>query len=266
MSAPGRIAPAPPPTWRVAAASVRGASHERLSLPCQDAHQWALLPDSFLVAAVADGAGSALLAEIGAAVAVSATIEAARRRFTQLKLPNLKDDSAWHELLKELLSGAREAVEQEANSRALPARDLACTLSLVIATTDFAASIQVGDGAVLVATPQGEMTLVNRPVQGECLNETIFLTSPEALEHAQTGLWRGHLGHVAVFSDGLQMAALRMPAAEPHPGFFTPLFQFVGGQAEGPEAHEALANFLTSPRLRDRTDDDVTLLLAALLP
>jgi Protein phosphatase 2C len=257
----GAVLPSP---WRVAAASVRGASHERLGLPCQDAHQWALLPESFLVAAVADGAGSALLAEVGAAVAVSATIEAARRRFNRLNLPAPQDDAGWKELLAELLALAREAVEKEAVSRSLPLRDLACTLSLVVATRDFAAAIQIGDGAVLAAAADGQMRLVSRPLQGECLNETVFLTSPESLALAQWGLWRGRLAHLAVFSDGLQMAALRMPEAEPHPGFFGPLFRFIDGQPNGSEAHMALATFLSSPRLRDRTDDDVTLFLAAL--
>lgn len=49
--------------WRVAAASVRGTTHEKTGQPCQDAHCWEQLPESVLVAAVADGAGSAALGE-----------------------------------------------------------------------------------------------------------------------------------------------------------------------------------------------------------
>lgn len=251
--------------WRVAGASVRGASHERLGLPCQDAHQWAVLPGAVLVAAVADGAGSALLADVGASIAVTASIDAAQRRFSRRKVPEHKDDSAWQEILREVLEAARKAVEHEAGMRELPARDFACTLSLVFAAAGFAATIQIGDGAVVIATAEGQMRAVSRPPQGECLNETVFLTSPESLTLAQTEIWHGHLAHLAMFSDGLQMAALRMPAAEPHPGFFTPLFQFLARDGDEAQRHEALAAFLCSPRLRDRTDDDVTLFLATLL-
>jgi hypothetical protein len=61
------------------------------------------------------------------------------------------------------------------------------------------------------------------------------------------------------------MTALRMPGADPHPGFFAPLFQFLSREGDGTLAQEALASFLASPRVRGRTDDDLTLLLATLV-
>jgi hypothetical protein len=56
-----------------------------------------------------------------------------------------------------------------------------------------------------------------------------------------------------------------MPGADPHPGFFAPLFQFLSREGDGTLAQEALASFLASPRVRGRTDDDLTLLLATLV-
>jgi serine/threonine protein phosphatase PrpC len=61
--------------WRVVAASVGGTSHLRNNQLCQDAHHWQILPDNVLVAAVADGAGSAVSGKLGAMVAVEAAIE-----------------------------------------------------------------------------------------------------------------------------------------------------------------------------------------------
>jgi len=49
--------------WRLAA-SVRGKPRESGQL-CQDAHHWEKLPEGVLVAAVADGAGSATLGKWG---------------------------------------------------------------------------------------------------------------------------------------------------------------------------------------------------------
>jgi hypothetical protein len=61
------------------------------------------------------------------------------------------------------------------------------------------------------------------------------------------------------------MLALQMPAAEPHHGFFAPLFQFVSQQADKEKGNESLAGFLASSRVRERADDDLTLVLATLI-
>ena len=251
--------------WRVAGVSVRGASHERLGLPCQDAHQWANLSDEIILAAVADGAGSALLAEVGATLAVGAAIRSARECFAEASAAGTARHLNWEALLNHTLSAARATLEREAETRGVPLRDFACTLTVVAAGRDFVAAMQVGDGAVVVAEPDGVLLSILRPVQGECLNETVFLTSPESVETSQPAIWQGRPAHLAVLSDGLQMTALRMPSADPHPGFFAPLFQFLSREVDGNLAQEALASFLTSPRMRDRTDDDVTLFLATLV-
>lgn len=254
-----------PPGWRVAAASVRGAAHEKTGLPCQDAHHWCALSETVLLVAVADGAGSAPLAEIGASKAVRAAVDSVQRKLGMAPAPSRMAEVDWASLLTATLIEAKAAVEAEANHRSLPPADFASTLIVAIAGLDFVAAVQIGDGAVIAAESSGSLTCVTRPPAGEYLNETTFLTSASALDSARPIVWRGTLKHLAVISDGLQMAALKMPAAEPHPGFFKPLFGFLEQQADLPEAQSALASFLASPRLRERTDDDITLLLGTLL-
>jgi hypothetical protein len=66
-------------------------------------------------------------------------------------------------------------------------------------------------------------------------------------------------------SDGLTRLALKRPNNEPHPPFFKPLFAFVESSAssnDGAQATDALTEFLTSPRVCERTDDDKSLVLA----
>src|SRR5688572_12200023 len=65
--------------WRPVAASVRGRGHEQRSQPCQDACGVILTGDGVLIAAVADGAGSAARAEEGSALAVEVALEALQR-------------------------------------------------------------------------------------------------------------------------------------------------------------------------------------------
>ena len=62
--------------WRGVGASLCGTSHVSGGIPCQDAHYWQINDGDVLVAAVADGAGSAELAEVGAEIASRAVVEA----------------------------------------------------------------------------------------------------------------------------------------------------------------------------------------------
>ena len=107
------------------------------------------------------------------------------------------------------------------------------------------------------------MTALTQPEQGEYLNETKFLICPDAVETAQVSIWQGQPAHLAIFSDGLQMLALKMPDGRPHSPFFAPLFRFVASVSDPTEAQEQLEAFLRSPRVTERTNDDLTLILAA---
>ena len=123
-------------------------------------------------------------------------------------------------------------------------------------------ALLVGDGAAVVGDDTDTLMALATPHSGEYINETTFITSPEAIQTAQVGVWHGVARHIAAFSDGLQMLALKMPAGLPHAPFFMPLFHFMASMTDAADAQDQLAAFLRSPRVRERTDDDVTLLLA----
>jgi hypothetical protein len=160
------------------------------------------------------------------------------------------------------LHTARGSLEAEAGKRQIPLRDLATTLIVIIATPELVAAAQVGDGATVVGDREGNLATLTAPPNSEYVNETIFLTSAEALASAQTAVWRSAVVNLALFSDGLQRLALKMPEGTPHPPFFSPLFRFLTNVTDESAAHEQLAAFLHSPRITARTDDDLTLVLA----
>ncbi len=249
--------------WRVVAASVRGTSHERIKQLCQDAHHWEMLPEGVLVAAVADGAGSAALGKIGAIVASQTAVETIRLKLAQPQAP--EDDKGWQLLLNNALVAAKTAVEAEAVACQMTARDLATTLIIVVATPKLIASAQVGDGVAVASDSQGNLIALTAPQRGEYANETTFLVSPNALETAQVNLWHGATANIAVLSDGLQMLALEMTDGKPHVPFFSPLFHFMADVTNETEAKEQLVALLRSERIQKRTDDDLTLLLATLV-
>jgi hypothetical protein len=248
--------------WRVAAASVRGVSHARAEQPCQDAHAVALLPNGVLVAAVADGAGSAALSEVGSAMAAETAVAAIA---TATTLPAALDTEGWQALLTEALRLAQLRLETEAERRDVDLNALATTLLLAVATPEATAVMQVGDGAIVVGDADGSARALTFPLHGEYANTTVFLTGPDALETAQFGLHPAAT-HLALFSDGLQRIALDMTNGTPFAPFFLPLFRFVANESDATAAQMQLSAFLSSPRVQERSDDDITLALAARLP
>lgn len=251
--------PQPSHHWQVVSASVTGTSHEERGQPCQDANNYATRSDGILVAAVADGAGSAALSEVGAGVAVRSAVETIRKL---MATPAPIDETEWKLLLTDVLKAARKSVEAEASVHQVKVRDLASTLIVVAATPELVAVAQVGDGAAIVEDTQGNIIALTTPQCGEYINQTTFLVSDSAVETAQVKLWRGNPVHLAVLSDGLQMLALKMPEATPHAPFFSPLFRFVAEVTDKTVAKEQLVSFLKSSRVTQRTDDDLTILLA----
>jgi hypothetical protein len=248
--------------WRVVAASVCGTSHVKSQLLCQDAHHWQILPDNVLLAAVADGAGSANLGKIGSMVAVEAAIE--NLSLQQINQRALVDDDFVRSLLTEAMVAARKAVESEAAACNKQSQDLATTLIIMVATPEGAAVAQIGDGVAVAKDLQGNLLALTMPDSGEYINETTFLTSDDAIDTAQLRLWRQPIANVGVLTDGLQMLAINMAVGVPHKPFFLPLFDFVANIEDKSVAKEQLVKFLRSDRITQRTDDDLTLVLAAL--
>lgn len=247
--------------WRYAGVSLRGSSHQRAEQPCQDAHCITTVAEEFLVTAIADGAGSAASAEVGSSLVAWIGVQEITRK---LNLPDQQlTDADWEVLMADVIKTAQAALQDEASLRQLPVRELATTFILVVANPNLVAAAQVGDGATVIGDKAGNVMVLTMPQPGEYINETTFMTSPEASKTAQITVWRGELSHLAVLSDGLQLLCLSLPACTPYKGFFSPLFKFITETTDRTEAEVELINFLESPRIRQLTDDDLTLVLAA---
>lgn len=242
--------------WKVLGASVEGSGHRRDSTGCQDAHAWTLVAPSTLVAAVADGAGSARRAADGAALAVSFSVE-----YTAWRLCEHEQVDPL-ELLADAMRATRARLAGEARRASHPIGDLATTLALVIAGPEGVWAAQVGDGSVVVDQPDGSLVAVAEGEREEYLNETTFLTSKHwraacVLEEAPAPV-----ESIALLTDGLGLLALDLTdGGRPHVPFFKPLLGFARSDHAEPAE---LARFLESERVATRTDDDVTLLLATL--
>lgn len=245
-------------SWHVIGAAVRGVSHEKNDLPCQDAQGYRLLPGGILLAALADGAGSASQSDQGASLAVDRLLEFLEASLS-MELPIGAE--GWRSLIEEAFGHSRQELLSLAEADGLPGREFATTLTGVIAVDGCLVVGQLGDGAAVAGNLEGLFS-ASTVQRGEYANETFFLTQDDALDHLDVQVIERPVRLLALFSDGLMRLALRLPGYEPHLPFFRPLFEFAAAADDGEQAAGSLAEFLASDRVNARTDDDKSLVLA----
>ena len=253
-------------SWHVSRASVTGTSHIRAGLPCQDSSNHHVAGD-VLIAAVADGAGSAAKSDVGSSLAAEVSV-----RTAELLLQETHDHSP-HPIhatcLKRVVYGAVEQTRRELHHEAkcldVDVRELATTLLLMVHTQNILAAGQIGDGAMVVSEGAGDYVTFITPQRGEYANQTNFVTTPEAMSRLDIRIEQmgNGLSRLAMFTDGLQNLVLRASDDSPHAPFFDPVFAWMGSQPGSVDTDQKLAAFLKSPRVTSRADDDLTLLLAA---
>jgi hypothetical protein len=251
-------------SWRTAYASVIGTSHVKTNSPCQDAGGCTVVRavdgTEVLVAAVSDGAGTADRSEAGSALAVSRFLNA----FAEAATSDPQLQSIDKEFAERWLESVQDAIATLADTEGRPISDYACTILGAVISPHVASYLQIGDGAIVVATEEpGEYNWIFWPQHGEYANSTCFLTQDTASEALmfETG---PAVQELAIFSDGIERMVLDMAARTVHSPAFRPIFQWLAGTAPdgAQEAVQALASYLSSDQVNSRTDDDKTLVMA----
>ncbi len=278
-----------PATWTALSASVRGALHERLGRPNQDAVRAYRAGDTLFLA-VADGHGStrSFRSERGAQLATDCALRVLRdflwkngpdlplssvRRQMERRLPHLLIRE-WQRAVRADLAGDPftafdfAAFPEKApvlrRGEELPfSAYLAYGATLIVAaiTPRFIAYLQLGDGDILLVDAGGA---VSRPWLRDHAffsTETISLCSTEAASHFK----------VRVEPRRAQAPALVLLATDGYSncfsdddGFFTVGADFLSYLHQGGTAlvQEKLAHWL-SESSRDGSGDDITVALAA---
>ena len=251
--------------WLAAAAAVDGRSHLETGTPCQDAVAVSREGDR-LVAALADGAGSAARSQLGSRRAVDAAV-AVLASWGELPEAGEPLDDA----VGDLLSRVRGAVEELAAEDGGELREYASTMLAVVADPSGVVAVQLGDGFLVDGADEG-YELVFEPQHGEYVNQTFFLTQDGFGARARA-CRRPPARFLALSSDGLERLGLDCQRWVPHTPFFRYLDDWLGlppepaSDGEDPvEPDDELAAFLASGSVRGRTDDDLSLVLARWVP
>lgn len=250
--------------WRWIAASVKGTSHLTSNTECQDSYTCGEVNSDggpILLAFVSDGAGSAKRSAAGSRLLCDLMLSEAEQYFRekgQVDQLNARVIANWIELF-------RSEIILQADGEGLTDRDFACTLLGAIVGPTSSAFFQVGDGAIVYALKEGTgYTLAFWPERGEYENTTFFVTQSSFFDQLQFTAVDGPMAEIAIFSDGLQRLALNYQTRSAHQPFFKGMFPGVKSAppANLPQLNEQLTQFLDSPKINERTDDDKTLLLA----
>lgn len=252
--------------WKAIARSAIGTSHQKQQMPCQDYGGCKVLND-MIIGAVADGAGSAKYADIGAELAVKTALAYLaeesvyqQQHFWELTSQPLPEEAA-KELFANTVKKVVTALQAQADCGGYSLNNLACTLLIVVATPNWVAAMQIGDGFITVRSQKEDLQLLFQPDKGEYINETTFVTSANALNGMRVCVRSGKHEFICAATDGLERVAIRMSDWTPFVPFFQPLEAYLRKISNSEQEDGYLNSFLSSDRLNARTDDDKTLLL-----
>lgn len=249
-------------TWNAVSHSAIGTRHLAKNMPCQDYGGYQV-HDGMIYGAVADGAGSAKFSDLGSKLAVETWIESAIAQFQEVS-EDVDDiqELDFRQLFVEITEQVLEKLEDYAAQEEFPLKELGCTLICFIASTDWIAAMQIGDGFLVYRTQEDEQfQLLFQPDKGEYINETLFVTSQGALQEIQYTFQQSPPKFICAATDGLEKVAIKFQDWTPHAPFFKPFQDCLHLIPEPSQRKAYIETFLESDRLNAKTDDDKTMLL-----
>lgn len=247
--------------WTWASASRRGTAHAQAGERRQDACRVLTAETGFVIAIACDGAGSAVLGGYGAAIATRVLSNRAKD-WVSFKgvIPTADALALW-------VAEVRLMIFASADRLGCVAGDFATTVVMAVSDGTNTITAHIGDGAI-VARRSGSTDLdaLSWPHNGDYASTTFFLTDLNPC--LRIGVANEvPIDRLAVLTDGIERLALDFVGRVAHRPFFDGIFgAMFGGNIAAPDRplSRRLAAFLDSNTVNVRTDDDKTLILAAL--
>lgn len=253
-------------SWRIAHASAIGLAHINQNTECQDRFACQTVKTAgegeVLIAVVADGAGSTTDGQTGAEIACETFVEqiAGLLAVKDASLKSLTPDFGrlW-------ISYFQSKIAERAEQNKKELRDYASTLVGACVGKSSAAFFQIGDGGI-VFSASGESKSYRfaiAPIESEYVNVTDFITDETAADNLRFELVEEKIEDLILFSDGIYAVAVDYQKGAPHEPFLMPMIAPLrnGNAVNG--LNEKLENFLASPKINEKTDDDKTIILAS---
>ena len=186
--------------WHFVECAVTGRRHRAADLPCQDKTH-ACESGGTAVIALADGAGSAAFSQEGAETACQEIAAIFSGSFDAF---DAETDGARGK--QQILTQLCTALAARADECACHVDALASTLLAVAVKGDRFILLHIGDG-VIGCLREDQLVVLSQPLNGEFINTTVFITSPEATDTMK--LVKGDVADICgcvLLSDGAEMS------------------------------------------------------------
>jgi hypothetical protein len=250
-------------SWKLAAVAVPGRRHLAAGEPCQDAfcHASFDTPDGeALVAALADGAGSASRAAEGANLAAGMACDIARTSLVE-RVPS--DGRGWQELAERIVGETMSRLARVAVAIGEPRgiAALGSTLTLALIRLPWVCLVSIGDSLAIIVCQDDSAHLLEPLVpahpDGDPTHTLLTSSGPAEVIARIAVVEDGDIAALMLASDGLASAILN--GDRPHPDYVHPLLDQVRSDRDPVE----LASYLMSDtELVGRSGDDRSLLIA----
>ena len=245
-------------TWRVTGASVTGTSHINEGTECQDRFTWRTTSDGIFIAALADGAGSTLHGGIGASMACDGLLESLETFLATNSIEALTPEFGKHWVTYFQDQLINRAITDETDIR-----EYSSTLAAAVLAEARSVFFQIGDSGILISGGDGGFEFAVDPEENEYVNMTSFLTDEDASEKMRIVELEERVSDLVMFSDGLETIAIDYKTGKPYEPFLRPMIAPLKNGSGSAELDRKLEDFLSSPALNEKTDDDKTLILAS---
>lgn len=240
--------------WVAAGCSATGGAHRRRGEGGDDAHL-VLVAGRTCYLAAADGAGGAKHSAEGSKAAVFAAMDWLQRNKAT------PADPQRYTLMVRCFAAARFAVTKRAGLLGVEVGELATTLTVAIVNEGGVLAGQVGDGALVIENHEAVRAVLwdSRP---GAVNKSDFLTDRDYVDGIRTLHLRERPIGAVIVTDGVEGLTVGRQG-ETNEGFYHKLLQTVRARPEWGEGG-GLERFLESPAIRERCDDDLTIVAVAL--
>ena len=272
-------------SWVVAYASIIGNGHIAADLPCQDSCTHKRFNDTWGIAVVADGAGSASHSDEGSNFVARNTahcFEEVLARKTWNSVEELPSEEEWRKEALNALQIVRQRLKQYADNKELDYASLACTVLVALYSPFGILTTHIGDGRAAYSTAPDDWKALIEPFRGNEVNETVFITSgiwttEGVAKYVASTIIKAPIRAFALLSDGCENGSFEVNVLDeeqkkyhdpnrPYVRFFEPnvqgLLQLHKEQKSQEEINTIWGGFLTNGNksFKHETDDKTMIL------
>lgn len=176
--------------------SLIGSSHKKRGTVCQDSHRIRILNNGWVIAAIADGVGSAIHSEIASKMAVDIIVDFCEKRIDGATLL-----SNVVEFLPQAYTEAELRIERFSEECGHSIAEYDTTLSVVIYDGNDIAYGHSGDGGIVALTDKGLYVPITKPQKSD--DGICVIPLRAGANHWEFGIEHGKFVSVLLATDGV---------------------------------------------------------------